>query len=107
MCEICCFKLAFVFCRRCRLHRKVEPSVLLGELPGVSIVKPLMGIDPFLETNLESHFLMNYPKVQFPLIFYAFCLPLQNVATLKVSVTIGHNCRSRISCFETMSPLLF
>lgn len=51
------------FSRRIKLHKKVDPSVLLTELPGVSIVKPLMGLDPLLETNLESHFVMNYPKV--------------------------------------------
>ena len=53
----------FLSCRRCVLHQKVDPNLLLGELPGVSIVKPLMGIDPLLEGNLESHFLLNYPKV--------------------------------------------
>lgn len=49
--------------RRLKLHKKLDPTVLLGEQPGVSIIKPLMGVDPFLESNLESHFLMNYPKV--------------------------------------------
>ncbi len=46
-----------------RLNKKVDPTVLLNELPGVSIVKPLMGVEPYLESNLESHFLMNYPTV--------------------------------------------
>lgn len=50
-------------CRRLKLHRKLDARQTMDHLPGVSIVKPLMGVDPFLETNLESHFTLAYPKV--------------------------------------------
>lgn len=65
-----CYALVFTFFimsiiyGRLKLHKKLDPTVLLGEQPGVSIIKPLMGVDPFLESNLESHFLMNYPKYE-------------------------------------------
>jgi len=48
---------------RLKLHRVSDPLQKMDLLPGVSVVKPLMGVDPFLETNLESHFTLNYPKV--------------------------------------------
>uniref|UniRef100_A0A1I8FTT2 DAO domain-containing protein n=1 Tax=Macrostomum lignano TaxID=282301 RepID=A0A1I8FTT2_9PLAT len=49
---------------RYHLHRPKSLADMSGSLPGVSIVKPLMGIDTFLEGNLESHFTFSYPKYE-------------------------------------------
>lgn len=46
-----------------RLHRMSNPADAMEDLPGVTILKPLMGVDSFLESNLESHFNLQYPKV--------------------------------------------
>ncbi|XP_053405294.1 ceramide glucosyltransferase-like isoform X2 [Mercenaria mercenaria] len=46
------------------LYKKEDPMTLTDNVPGVSIIKPLMGIDPLLEVNLESHFTLNYPKLE-------------------------------------------
>lgn len=47
-----------------KFHRKPTSSKNVKELPGVSIIKPLMRLDPNLEQNLETFFHLNYPRYE-------------------------------------------
>jgi len=79
-----CFMITFftisLLYGRLRLHRQTDPRAILDHLPGVSIVKPLMGVDPYLETNLESHFTLQYPKFELLLCFEDDQDPAVNIA---------------------------
>jgi len=61
--------------RKWKLHRKVTKLPSETPCPGVSILKPLMGVDPNLFNNLETFFTMNYPVVSTIVI----CLCLKQV----------------------------
>ena len=59
---IICFNVYIFLYRKWKLHRKpsgVPPDLAMG----VSILKPLTGIDPNLSANLETFFNMDYPTV--------------------------------------------
>lgn len=53
--------LIALFYSRWKLHRPVAAPSLEVPLPGVSILKPLLGDDPNLSSNLETFFTMKYP----------------------------------------------
>ena len=55
-------RLPETFTRRMKLHRKLTAPPDF-HYPGVSILKPLTGVDPNLYVNLETFFHLSYPKV--------------------------------------------
>src|SRR5947209_3187777 len=61
------FAGAFRFCRHRRRTRIREHT---GDFPAVSLFKPLHGLEPQLERNLESFFAQDFPS-PFQLIFCA------------------------------------
>lgn len=53
--------------RRLHLHKKrSEVKQPFTQLVGVSLLKPLKGVDPNLMSNLETFFTLDYPKVILP-----------------------------------------
>ncbi|XP_011499940.1 PREDICTED: ceramide glucosyltransferase [Ceratosolen solmsi marchali] len=56
------FHVLALIAGRWKLHRKLsQVPTYETPLPGVSIIKPLMGVDPNLHSNLETFFQLDYP----------------------------------------------
>ncbi|XP_063219452.1 ceramide glucosyltransferase-like isoform X2 [Bacillus rossius redtenbacheri] len=53
--------LIAISCGKWKLYRKIVPLPPEVPCPGVSILKPLMGMDPNLYSNLETFFTQSYP----------------------------------------------
>ncbi|KAJ9107821.1 hypothetical protein QFC19_002727 [Naganishia cerealis] len=61
--------LGIVHCRFSRRPRGVVEIPPAQSLPGVTIIRPLRGLDPNLHYNLESTLALDYPKERFEVIF--------------------------------------
>lgn len=65
--------LTAIFYGKYKLHRKVPLLPQEMPYPGVTIIKPLTGVDPNLYSNLETFFTMSYPKYEI-----SFCIEEEN-----------------------------
>jgi len=79
--------IIYLVFRRIKLH-KPPPAISPEDLQGVSIIKPLVGVDSNLYYNLESFFKLNYPKVS---IYYIYVRCLKKCVILFCNGTALHN----------------
>ena len=69
--------------RKYKFHKKPKCAIEKDKLPGVSIIKPLMGVDDNLLANLETFFTMNYPVFEL-----LFCVRDVNDPSISVVKTL-------------------
>lgn len=60
----CKFLEDYFLCRKHYFYEKSVEHVKKRNLRGVTILKPLKGCDPYLSTNLETFFHLDYPKFE-------------------------------------------
>uniref|UniRef100_A0A182LWA6 ceramide glucosyltransferase n=1 Tax=Anopheles culicifacies TaxID=139723 RepID=A0A182LWA6_9DIPT len=62
-----------------KLNKKASQQPRETPYPSVSILKPLMGVDPNLQSNLETFFVMDYPVYEL-----LFCIESQDDPAIEV-----------------------
>lgn len=63
-CFNCFLHILAIVYGKWKLHKKLTPVTPLEELPGVTVLKPVVGVDPHLYENLETFFNMKYPQYE-------------------------------------------
>ena len=109
--------ISILYFRKWKLHRRKDLSIDSEKsLPGVSILKPLVNsADPYLFTNLETYFLLDYPKYEL-----IFCIQEADDSRLKMYVdslrnkyptikskVIETNSLLQKSCKTKLQPLVY
>jgi ceramide glucosyltransferase len=82
------------------LHVGYTPT---SNAPGVSILRPLKGLDPNLYTNLESTFRQNYPN--FEILFSVADGKDQAIAVVQELLQLYPNVKARIVIGEFIACL--
>ncbi|RZF41192.1 hypothetical protein LSTR_LSTR011573 [Laodelphax striatellus] len=72
-CGLWLIHLTAIIYGKCKLNKKTNALPSETPYPGVTILKPLMGVDPNLSNNLETFFTMNYPLYEI-----LFCIEDKN-----------------------------
>lgn len=60
----CAYYVLVLLAARQFLLRRREPKTYLGEVPAISVLKPLAGYEPELAENLGSFFRLSYPRYE-------------------------------------------
>lgn len=91
-------------CRRLHLNKKATDKQPYSKLPGVSLLKPLKGVDPNLINNLETFFELDYPKVC--ILFTVFpSLPLKIQSMVCARIT-QLDCTANCSSFHSKCMIM-